>query len=449
MSKKNIIDQIQVEVPCKQDWKTMHGNDAIRFCDHCSKSVTDLSSMTRKRAIKLVLESAGRLCVRYVEDPNSRAPIFADHFVRLTRRASPIAASVLSASFAMSSAAYSQSPVAEPLPQQTVSKSVPAEKKPDPPKSAAVSELKGTVTDRTGAVVPGASVMVVNMESKAPFTGSTDLEGNYVFRDLPVGLYQVEVTHPGFVVHQTQNIELASGKEVKVDAVLQIGAVMGDVAIALPAFESPISQAIQGDDVEAVRDAIAKGARVNFKEKGNDDVTPLFVAVEHGNVEIVRLLLEQGAKVNARNAQRQTPLMRLDDDSTKELVELLLNHGAKIDLEDKMGNTALILAAESASAEVIEALLKGSPDVNVANEEGQTALMNAAYNDDLESVKLLINAGADVHMKNSDEESAIDMTSDEEVEKLLVAHGATPKEKIDDIDGDYEEPAVAEEPITI
>jgi hypothetical protein len=43
----------------------MSGNERVRFCDHCSMNVYNLSNMTKKDAESLVLNTEGRLCVRY------------------------------------------------------------------------------------------------------------------------------------------------------------------------------------------------------------------------------------------------------------------------------------------------------------------------------------------------------------------------------------------------
>jgi uncharacterized protein len=122
--------------------------------------------------------------------------------------------------------------------------------------------------------------------------------------------------------------------------------------------------------------------------------------------------------------------MRLDDDASPELVRLLLKHGAKVNAADEEGNTPLILAARGADAEVLQVLIDNGALINAQNKEGQTALMNAANEDDLETVKILILAGADVNLKNKQGETAWDLTTDDEVEKLLEMHGgADEKEK--------------------
>jgi hypothetical protein len=207
---------------------------------------------------------------------------------------------------------------------------------------------------------------------------------------------------------------------------------LGGVMIMRPEHKGLLANAVAKDDVDEVRNLIARGEDVNGREV--DRTTPLFIAVENGNLQIAEMLLGFGAKVNERNEQKETALMKLDEDASKELVELLVRSGARIEATDLMGNTALILAAGSAKPEVVKALIDAGASVNEKNNEGTTALMAAAYADDVESVRLLLQAGADLNLKNNADETAYDKAENKEVEDLLVSFGAVPKEKKDNTD---------------
>src|SRR5258708_1371474 len=61
------LDRITIPKPCGADWDSMIGNDQVRFCDHCNLHVTNLSSMTRQEAMRLVARSKGHLCVRFIQ----------------------------------------------------------------------------------------------------------------------------------------------------------------------------------------------------------------------------------------------------------------------------------------------------------------------------------------------------------------------------------------------
>ncbi len=58
--------------------------------------------------------------------------------------------------------------------------------------------LQGTVTDTTGAVVPGAEVVVRNMETGQERNLKTNNDGVYTATFLPLGLYNVTASGQGF-----------------------------------------------------------------------------------------------------------------------------------------------------------------------------------------------------------------------------------------------------------
>jgi hypothetical protein len=59
------LSHVRVAAPCRADWERMRGNERVRFCDQCSMNVYNLSNMTKKDAEALILNTEGRLCVRY------------------------------------------------------------------------------------------------------------------------------------------------------------------------------------------------------------------------------------------------------------------------------------------------------------------------------------------------------------------------------------------------
>src|SRR6185369_6230370 len=58
--------------------------------------------------------------------------------------------------------------------------------------------IEGTVTDPSGAVVPGATLTVSNAENGITLTTQTNQDGLYRFAVLPVGTYDLSVQRPGF-----------------------------------------------------------------------------------------------------------------------------------------------------------------------------------------------------------------------------------------------------------
>src|SRR6516225_12430382 len=62
----------------------------------------------------------------------------------------------------------------------------------------ATGTLLGTVTDKTGGVVPGASVNASNKSTGLSRDAVTNEAGQYRFDLLPAGTYEVRVTMKGF-----------------------------------------------------------------------------------------------------------------------------------------------------------------------------------------------------------------------------------------------------------
>lgn len=426
MSKKRFLEQIEVKNSCSEDWEQMKGNDRARLCSHCSLSVNNLSALTRREALKLVRDADGRICVRYLQNPVDKTPVFADRLHQITRRAA-VAAGVLGASLTLSTLAFAQgSPrlIKREANAQSETLQINGFEK-DRTERAAAS-VSGTLTDPSGAVIPGIGVVLVNEENGEIRKAVSNDEGLYEFKQTAAGNYTIKTEkHHGFKEFVFRNMTLFDGENARRDIQMDISeeiVVMGMMVIA--GYEKPLFQAVSENDLEEVKNLIARGENVSGREEDSDNITPLFVAVGNGNAEIAETLLNFGAKVNARDEKRQTPLMRLDEDASPELVRLLIKHGAKVNVRDQEDNTPLILAAENATAEILQILINHGADVNARNKEGQTALMNAAYEDDLEKVKILVLAGADINLKNKEDETAWDLTSDDEIEKLLESRGA-------------------------
>jgi len=61
----NPLNNIKIASPCSADWNEMMGNERRRFCPECKLNVYNLSGMSQREAENLLLNSEGRLCVRF------------------------------------------------------------------------------------------------------------------------------------------------------------------------------------------------------------------------------------------------------------------------------------------------------------------------------------------------------------------------------------------------
>ncbi len=61
----NPLNNIKIASPCSQDWAEMIGTERKRFCGECKLNVYNLSGMSQEEAENLLMNSEGRLCVRF------------------------------------------------------------------------------------------------------------------------------------------------------------------------------------------------------------------------------------------------------------------------------------------------------------------------------------------------------------------------------------------------
>lgn len=83
--------------------------------------------------------------------------------------------------------------------------------------------ILGTVRDQSAAVIPGATVVVTDVERSTSRTLTSDAAGAYVVPDLPASTYRVRTEARGFKTVERAAITLEVGKDVIVDFVLSPG----------------------------------------------------------------------------------------------------------------------------------------------------------------------------------------------------------------------------------
>jgi hypothetical protein len=104
--------------------------------------------------------------------------------------------------------------------------------------------IRGTVTDPSGAVIRGATVTARQTETGLSRTATTDRNGNYVLLELPVGYYRVQVAAKGFQEYVQDGITLNVNETAAVPARLAIGSekeqvlVSADAALVEPTVTS-------------------------------------------------------------------------------------------------------------------------------------------------------------------------------------------------------------------
>ncbi len=61
----NPLDNIKIAAPCDANWDEMRGDERKRYCSMCNLNVFNLSNMTRTEAESFLINSEGRVCVKF------------------------------------------------------------------------------------------------------------------------------------------------------------------------------------------------------------------------------------------------------------------------------------------------------------------------------------------------------------------------------------------------
>src|SRR5258706_12621256 len=97
---------------------------------------------------------------------------------------------------------------------------------------ASSTTLVGTVTDSSGAVVPGARVVAVHDATKVAYKGQTSSTGNYTLPYVPVGTYTITVDANNFAKSVHTNVLVGVNQSVRTDFALKVGAVSNEVTVS-------------------------------------------------------------------------------------------------------------------------------------------------------------------------------------------------------------------------
>jgi len=87
----------------------------------------------------------------------------------------------------------------------------------------ALSQISGTATDPTGAVVPGVEITVIQTQTGVKRTGTTDGNGFYVIPNLPLGPYRLEASKAGFRTFAQEQIVLELGSSPVIPVAMAVG----------------------------------------------------------------------------------------------------------------------------------------------------------------------------------------------------------------------------------
>jgi len=118
--------------------------------------------------------------------------------------------------------------------------------------STATGTVIGTLTDQSGAVVPGAEVSMTNKSTNTTAKTVSNNAGHYVFVNVDPGTYDMKVAKQGFQTALVRDQAVEVGKTLTEDVKLNVGSVTQEVTVETTGTELQTLNATVGNDVTGV-----------------------------------------------------------------------------------------------------------------------------------------------------------------------------------------------------
>jgi TonB family protein len=91
------------------------------------------------------------------------------------------------------------------------------------PRQDLSGKFTGTIFDISDAACPNATIVMTNHKAGTVDMTTSDAEGNFVFKALPAGEYEMKVLKPGFKTYLAPQVVLEAGRDLALNAKLQMG----------------------------------------------------------------------------------------------------------------------------------------------------------------------------------------------------------------------------------
>jgi hypothetical protein len=113
--------------------------------------------------------------------------------------------------------------------------------------------ISGLVTDKSGAVVSGASVVATDTTTGVKTTQKTDAKGFYNLPTLAVGTYDLEITQVGFKTYRQTGLVIDANSALRADASLQVGSINEKIEISTEAAQVETQSTQMGEVIEGTK----------------------------------------------------------------------------------------------------------------------------------------------------------------------------------------------------
>src|SRR5271169_4311584 len=110
--------------------------------------------------------------------------------------------------------------------------------------------ISGVVTDKSGAVMSGASVVAINTLTGVQTPVKTDAKGFYNLPTLAIGTYDLEIKQVGFKTYRKTGIVIDANSALRADAILDVGAISEKVVVTTEAAQVETESTQMGEVIE-------------------------------------------------------------------------------------------------------------------------------------------------------------------------------------------------------
>jgi len=107
------------------------------------------------------------------------------------------------------------------------------------PAESLSGKVSGTIHDPSGAGVANATIIMSNHAAKTIDMTTSDRDGNFSFKALPAGDYELQVVKPGFEAYRIAPVALQSGRDFSQAILLQVGSVTERLQVTPDNSEKP------------------------------------------------------------------------------------------------------------------------------------------------------------------------------------------------------------------
>jgi hypothetical protein len=189
--------------------------------------------------------------------------------------------------------------------------------------AVSTSQISGTVQDSTGAAIPGAQLKLMQTDTGMVRVSSSGPDGSYLFPNLAIGPYRMEVSKEGFATYIERGIVLNVNTNPLINATLKVGAVNEQVMVeastlTVETHSSGVGQIIDHTEVvdlplnarEASQLILLTGVATTQGTVANDlntnkNFPTITISVAGGNANQISFTLDGGTANNPFNGLNQ------------------------------------------------------------------------------------------------------------------------------------------------